>query len=197
MSQSLLQPLKTRVTFVITALIALSMTLSGCIENDEQATTAELLTPSSLEKRDFKQPTQPVILEITGKITQFNDQQTLRLDREQLLSFKQFDVKTTTPWTDKLTHFKGPLLRDVLAATGSSGRYVFAKAVNEYAVKIPISDAEKFSVILAIEQDGKPLSIRNKGPIWLIYPWSGSEKLKQDKFYARSIWHLVSMRIHD
>lgn len=193
MSNSPVQTLMTSFTLVITALIA----LSGCQESENKATKAELLTPSTLEKRDFEKPAQPVILEITGKITQFNDRQVLRLDREQLLSFEQVEVKTTTPWTYKLTQFKGPLLRDVLAASGSSGHYIFAKAVNEYAVKIPTSDAEKFSVILAIEQDGQPLSIRNKGPIWLIYPWSGSDKLKQDKFYARSIWHLISMRIHD
>jgi hypothetical protein len=193
MSNSPLQHLIKYVTIVVTAFAV----LAGCQENTEEALKTVALKPPAIDKRVFNKPTQAVILEVTGKISQFNDQKKLLLDREQLLSFKQVEVKTATPWTDKLTRFKGPLLRDVLAASGSTGDFIYAKAVNEYAVKIPINDAQMYSVILAIEQDDQELTIRNKGPIWLIYPWSGSADLKQDKVYSRSIWHLISMRIHD
>lgn len=176
---------------------AVLLMLLGCEDNSEQPPKRVQLTPSTVDKIDFEKPAKPVILEVFGKISQFNDQQKLYLDRDQLLAFKQVEVKTTTPWTNKETHFKGPLLRDVLAAAGSSGKFIFAKAVNEYAVKIPTSDAQKYSVILAIEQDGEALSIRNKGPIWLIYPWSSVDDLNRDKFYSRSIWQLTSMRLHD
>lgn len=175
--------------------VSLALLLASCEKPQPTATPTLQRITSELTKRDFDTPKQAVVLEITGKISQFNHQSTLVLDRQQLLKFEQVTIETTTPWTDGLTRFKGPLLRDVLAAAGNTGTSIYAKAINEYAVNIPFSDSEKYPVILAIEKNGKELTTRNKGPIWLIYPWSSVEGLNQDKFYSRSIWQLISLSL--
>lgn len=171
--------------------------ISSCA--DETAISAPDIPPK-VEHTDYKKfsaPSNTPILTISGNLNQYNHQNELRLDRDQLLSFKQVTLKTTTLWTDGESTFTGPLVRDVLAAVGSKAKTISAIAINEYAVDIPVTDLEKFPVIFAIQQNGVALSIREKGPIWVMYPWDSDVELKQDKYYSRSIWQLDRIKIDD
>jgi hypothetical protein len=61
-------------------------------------------------------------------------------------------------------------------------------------VDIPVTHAENQGVVLAIFHNGKEMTVRDKGPIWVIYPQSEDEaKLK--KFDNEMIWQLISMEI--
>ena len=48
---------------------------------------------------------------------------------------------------------------------------------------------------LAIEADGKPLSVRDKGPIWLLYPFDSDAQYQTEVIYARSIWQIERMEV--
>ncbi len=138
-----------------------------------------------------------VALTISGNIAHTNDAGRLLLSLEQLKSLPQKTLLTTTRWTKGTADFRGPLLRDVLALAKAQGRSLFAIASNEYRVEIPIQDVETYDVILALEQDGKALTMRSKGPIWIIYPWSDNEELERGKYYSRAIWQLVELDINE
>ena len=60
----------------------------------------------------------------------------------------------------------------------------------DYAVTIPTSDAVEGGPIIAYEMDGKPMSRRDKGPLWVIYPFDDSAKYRTETIYSRSIWQL-------
>jgi hypothetical protein len=64
-------------------------------------------------------------------------------------------------------------------------------AANDYFVEIPTSDFLQYDAILAIEADGKPLSRREKGPIWLMYPISEFSELRNPEYLRRLIWQVV------
>ena len=117
-----------------------------------------------------------------------------QFDRMRLEALPQVIVRTSTPWTDGVTAFSGPLVRDVLAA-GMRGDQVKAFAINDYAVTIPMSDFERYGVIAALTRDGKRMRVRDKGPLWVIYPWSEHEELRNERYYARSIWQLKSITL--
>lgn len=168
--------------------------LVACSDNEEEAIP---LSSSSVEARTFAPLKGTPMLTITGAITQKNTAQGLVLDLDTLLSFKQHTVKTTTIWTDGTSSFTGPLVRDVLSAAGNSAKFFSAVAINEYSVEVPVADTVKYPVIFALQKDGKTLSVREKGPIWIIYPWSSTEALNQDKYYSRSIWQLIRINLHD
>ena len=38
--------------------------------------------------------------------------------------------------------------------------------------------------------DGQDIGIRDRGPLWLIYPWSQHETLQRELYYSRSIWQI-------
>ena len=69
--------------------------------------------------------------------------------------------------------YRGPLMRDVLAQLGLDDvAEVRLIAANDYFVDIPTEDFRAYDAILAMEADGKRLSRREKGPLWLMYPIS-------------------------
>lgn len=95
---------------------------------------------------------------------------------------------------DQLHEVRGPLIRDLLREAGISGETATGIALDKYEVEIPASDFDKFDVIAAIELDGKRLTVRNKGPVWIVYPSGKHENMRKDPVYeARSIWQLKEL----
>jgi len=146
---------------------------------------------------NIAQPTGPVILEISGKISHTNSGEKLILDREQLIALGMATLTVTTPWTDGIVTFTGPKLIDVLKLAGAKGNNLSTFAINDYEVKIPVSDARKFPVILALNKNGQPLNIRDRGPVWIIYPWGDNASLRTDIYYSRSVWQLKLVIVNE
>ncbi|NQU59416.1 MAG: molybdopterin-dependent oxidoreductase [Rhodospirillales bacterium] len=142
------------------------------------------------------EPAERVILVIEGDMTHTNTSPAgARFDMAMLKNIKSHTINTITPWTEGMQAYEGPLLRDVLKAVGAVGSTVKAVAINDYAVDIPVSDLEKYSVILAHTLNGKAMSVRDKGPLWVIYPWSDNAALRKETFYAKSIWQVKKLTI--
>ena len=138
-----------------------------------------------------------VALIISGNISHTNADGELRLSLAQLQSLPQYTINTATRWTKGVKAFRGPLLRDVLALAKPQGASLFAVASNEYRVDIPLKDSSDYNMILALALDGKALTMRSKGPIWIIYPWSDNPELEKGKYYSRAIWQLVELAINE
>jgi len=154
---------------------------------------------ASSETKAFKNPSGDVLLTISSSrpLLQVNDGNELKLDKEQLNKFDFVSTKTITRWTDGISVFKGPLVRDVLQAAGINSGSISAVAFNEYFIEIPFEDFIKYDVIIAMERDGVPLTVRSKGPLWVIYPWSDFQELNKDEYYSRSIWQLVQLKSNE
>ena len=86
-------------------------------------------------------------------------------------------------------------LKTLLDHVGSTGSEIDATAINDYTVVIPVSDAVAEGPIVAYEMDGKLMSRRDKGPLWLIYPYSSNAEYRTEVIYSRSIWQLDRMAI--
>ena len=117
------------------------------------------------------------------------------LPMEFFKKLPQHSFVTKTPWYKKPVQFTGPLLRDVLAAVQVKGRVIHAVALDDYQVSIPFSDATQFDVILAHTMDGETLTPKNKGPLFVVYPYDSKPELQAVRFYERSIWQLKALRL--
>lgn len=136
-----------------------------------------------------------VVLKVHGEISGLGPEAVKSFTVEDLEALGMVQVKTETPWTDGIVTFEGVLGRKVLSAVDAKGRLLKARALNDYIVDIPTSDFEEFDVILATRIDGQRLSVRDRGPLWVIYPWSENRSLQSDTFYSRSIWQLQSIQV--
>ena len=144
---------------------------------------------------DLPAPSGDVVLEITGKIERKNSDTAARLDMAFLKSLPRTSFSTATIWTKGVVKFEGVELATLLAAFKASGTTISAIASNDYRVTIPVSDAQKGGPIVAYAMDGKPMSRRTTGPLWIVYPYDKSAAFRSEVIYSRSIWQLVKMDV--
>lgn len=140
-------------------------------------------------------PSGPVVLSIAGTLQQPNRDGRALFDMAMLERLPQHSFTTTTPWYPVAHKFTGPLLRDVLAAAGAQGKLIEAIALNDYRVSIPMDDAKRHAVIVARLMDGEPMSLRDKGPLFIIYPFDVEPALRNSIYYSRSAWQLKALEV--
>ncbi|OIQ27172.1 MAG: oxidoreductase [Alphaproteobacteria bacterium MedPE-SWcel] len=109
---------------------------------------------------------------------------------DQLRAIEEREVNTTTIWSDGVQEFVGVSLDVLMAHVGVSEGVLEAAAVNDYAVEIPMSDARKGGPMIAYMRNGKTMSLRDKGPLWLVYPYDSGAEFRTEEIYSRSIWQL-------
>jgi hypothetical protein len=81
-------------------------------------------------------------------------------------------IKPSLEYDNKVHTLKGPLLLDVVKASGvklTSKTQLFLRAVDGYAAMVSAADAEKYRFILATHLDGKPMALGSLGPLWGVY----------------------------
>lgn len=140
-------------------------------------------------------PKDKVILTVSGKITVFNDGNTAKLDRDMLEALGQASFTTSTPWYDAPVTFSGVPMVKLMQAVGARGETVVAAALNDYETKIPISDFAQFGVLLALKRNGEYMPVREKGPLFIVYPYDSDAELKSQKYYGRSAWQLARLTV--
>ena len=68
-------------------------------------------------------------------------------------------------------------------------------ALNDYEVEIPTQDFYRYPVVLAFEMNGKTLTPRDKGPLWIVYPRDDYSELDGLDTDRKMIWQLVELQI--
>ncbi|MBA4264865.1 MAG: hypothetical protein C0453_07285 [Comamonadaceae bacterium] len=140
-------------------------------------------------------PTERPILTISGAIDVKNAGAVARFDMKMIEALPQHSFTTRTPWFDKPVQFTGPLLSDVMNAVGAKGSVLMATAINDYTIAIPMDDVTRRKVIMARLIDGKAIPVREKGPLFVVYPFDSDAALRTSTFYERSIWQLKALEV--
>ena len=137
----------------------------------------------------------PVVLSLSGNVLEKNTPRGADFDLQSLEKLPQHSFTTHTPWDKHPVKFTGPYLRDVLAVAKAHGKVINAVAVNDYKTEIPFTDASDFDVILALKMNERSISVRTKGPLFIVYPYH-SKPVLQDKGYRdRSAWQVRLLHI--
>lgn len=158
-------------------------------------TVALLLSSLPALAEPLPPPEGEVLLRVTGNIEYPNVDGELHLDYEQLMSLSPRVIETTTPWTEGVGRFEGPLFRAVLEAAGAESESVRVTSLNEYEVEIPRSDVQDYDVILAIKRDGAPIAVRDLGPVFVLYPFDEHPQLLNETIRHRSVWHVGAIDV--
>jgi len=156
-------------------------------------TCAPLL--SMLPSQALEQPADPVVLTVKGALSQPNKGTDAVFDMKMLANLPQKTFSTRTPWFPDAVSFTGPLLRDVLAAAGAKGSKIVASALNDYKTEIPFDDVNRHDAIVARLMNGKPMPIREKGPLFIVYPYDAKSELRSEIYYNRSAWQLKTLTV--
>lgn len=136
---------------------------------------------------------QPVAaLDVTGSIAPPTRR---RLSLPELEALGLVEVATTTPWTNGVQHFSGVPLHVLLASLGARGETLTAVALNDYQVTIPRAPALAADATIATRQAGHPLSVRERGPFWIVFPWSRRAELESAVVRQWAVWQLARIDV--
>ncbi|MBS98652.1 MAG: hypothetical protein CMI01_08235 [Oceanospirillaceae bacterium] len=144
---------------------------------------------------ELPEPQGPVILEVRGAIENTNGEGVAAFDREMLESLEQKATLTHTPWHEGKVTFEGPLGRALLAYVGASGDMLDVTALNDYSAEVPVQDFVDHDVILAMKAGGRYMRVRDKGPLFIIYPFDDDPSLNTEVIHNRSVWQIKSITV--
>ncbi len=117
-----------------------------------------------------------VLLTITGNVTDG----TRALTDADLLALPQISFETSTIWTDGVLRFSGPSVASVLEAAGAGEGDITFAAVNDYVVSMPRDVVEAGAPIIANRIGGEPFSRRDKGPLWIVFPYDSDARFRSE-----------------
>jgi hypothetical protein len=152
-------------------------------------TLAVLCAPAALADH-WVQHKGSVILTVTGAISHSNVTPMVHFDMDRLQQIPRHVVRTSNPWQQEEAEYEGVLLRDLLAAVGSTGSVMTIYALDGYREDISAADAKTIDVILAYKQDGQYLPVRGKGPLFVVFPFSEHPALLTDTRREQSVWQV-------
>ena len=154
-----------------------------------------LLLATALPAQALDKPSGAVVLTLSGRVRSPNDGVHAQFDMAMLEALPQQSFSTSTPWYAHARRFTGPLLREVLGAAGAQGSRLRLMALNDYRVEMPFDDVLRYDVIVARLLDERPMAVRDKGPLFVIYPFDARPELRSAVYYSRSAWQLRTIDV--
>jgi len=151
----------------------------------------------------------PTVLTVSGLIgagnrgaldpalDQMMAKQKIKFDKAQAFDFATLaalpavTIKPTLEYDNKPHTLKGPLLADVLKASGvklTDKTTVFVRAVDGYAAQVTAAELTKYRFIVATHMDGQPLSLGGLGPLWAVYDADRFPEMAAKPISARFAW---------
>jgi len=130
------------------------------------------------------------LLTIGGSINGADNAAPVSFDRASLEALGMESIETATPWYNGKVKFEGVPMQKLLDTVKAKGTNVVAIALDDYVSTIPIEDFAKYHVLLALKRDGNYMAVRDKGPLFIVYPYDSSPELQTQKFYSRSAWQV-------
>lgn len=156
---------------------------------------ATVLLLSGMPAHALDKPRGAVILTVTGAITQTNDGNRAAFDRAMLERLGRASFRTTTPWTDGVMEFEGVPVKAVLDAVGIRGRKLRATAINDYSIELDAAEFDTVPALMAMRMNGTDLRIRDKGPIWIVFPRDDMPSLRNEANHFKWIWQLKTIHV--
>jgi hypothetical protein len=145
------------------------------------------------EAGELPAPTGRPVLEVSGAIGRTNAPGKALFDLAMLEALGTRELVTTTPWTEGELRFSGVDPRSLLAAVEARGTELEITALDGYRAVVPLADLERFPTLLATRRDGRPMPVRERGPLWLVYPWSTHPETAGQPYRGRAVWQLRSI----
>lgn len=154
------------------------------------ALSCALLAASPVMADTLPTPEGDVLVTLSGALSNETANGVVEMDIAQLQAMPQQEFTTSTIWMEGTQTFTGVSLKALLEYAGASGATIEAVALNDYKVEIPVDSLTDEAPIVAYLMDGERMSPRDKGPLWIVYPYDADADYRSEVIYSRSIWQL-------
>ncbi|WP_120501146.1 molybdopterin-dependent oxidoreductase [Roseovarius sp. EL26] len=149
------------------------------------------LSPAS----SLSQETEEILLTIQIQTDGNSKNRTIDFTRADLMDFPDTTVTTTTIWTDGEQTFTGVQIQALLQHLNIQSAQLELVAENEYSIEVPAADFYEDTAVLAYARNGEVMTLRENGPLWLVYDYDSDAKYRTEFYYLRSIWQLTKIMV--
>jgi len=156
---------------------ALAAGLAGCASRDPRPATSDasggpaLLTVSGFIGPGNRGPLDPALDQMMQK-QGVTFERAHTFDSAALAELPAVTIRPTLEYDGERHELSGPLLYDVLAQAGPpipDGAPLVLRAVDGYAVRVPMGLARERRFLVATHLDGAPMPLGGLGPLWAVY----------------------------
>lgn len=137
----------------------------------------------------------PVLLTVTGLDASVFPGGAVQFDLNRLQMLGVAQITTSSIWTKGAHLYTGVLLRTMINSLHVEGEVLGLHALNDYAIDLPLVEVTTEAPLLAYRMDGVMMSVRDKGPVWVIYPYDSDAAYRSDETFARSVWQLDRIEV--
>lgn len=148
---------------------------------------------TTLSQSAFAAPEEPagqVILTVNGHV-----EQSVQFDLHTLKQLPEHEILTQNPWEEGAHRYVGFDPNDLLKQLSANANVIRLTAFNQYITEIPLADFDDVQATIAYEMDGEEMSVRNKGPLMVVYDFDQYPELRNEAYYGRSIWQIQSLEV--
>lgn len=132
-------------------------------------------------------------------ILQSPDMQTQFCDLANLDSMPQQKLVTALPSGLGIigkNEWAGVSLKYIVENLGATKDSVIElAALNDYVISIPMKSIDSYNPVLAARLNGNTISVRNKGPLILIYPFDKYREINTALYQDYTIWMIHEIRV--
>ena len=116
---------------------------------------------------------------------------------EGLRALPLTEFETSTVWTQGVDSYAGVLLLDLLHHIGHTPvrGAVNVRALDGYSAGIDATLITDQAPLLSFLRNGSPMSVRDQGPVWLIFPYDHNPAFRTESIYAKSVWQVRSIEV--
>ena len=143
------------------------------------------------QAQGLAKPQGPIVLTVSGQITQRNSPQGAQFDAAMLQALPVLSFTTRSQWHSQPVIYSGVALKTLLKTVGAQGSTLHLHALDHFEARVPMSDVARYNPMVALRADGQALKVRTLGPVLLMYPFDQyPDELHTDVYYSRSVWQL-------
>jgi len=135
-------------------------------------------------------PQGDTILWVSGNISKSNSELGVEFDQTMIDQLPHGRVNTNNHVVEEVVEYRGPTLISLLDYVGARGDTIKVIAWDEYLVTIPVADIKKYGVILATHESGNRMTLDDKGPFFVVFPFTDHAELRNDAYYSLSVWQV-------
>ncbi|EFO29109.1 oxidoreductase molybdopterin binding subunit [Roseibium sp. TrichSKD4] len=97
--------------------------------------------------------------------------------------------------SEDIATVRGVLFSKLLDHFNVSADRMLVTGLDGYSAEIPVEELQNYPVLIAIEINGDRLSVRSKGPSWVVYPFTDYPEIHDQLREARSVWQIADISV--
>ncbi len=186
-----------RFAFVVPLVIALVLLGCTAAPPPDPSSVYTVVSEATLEVGEpIPEPTEQVILTVTGLIGTTNQEDTIVMDLPTIEAVGLVEYDVVDPAIDEQVIFTGPLMSDLLDVwqVPDEATTLSIVALNDYSIDVSIADMRQYPVIFAIQANGAYIPIAERGPSMLVFPYDDYD-FDPLIYDAQWIWQIASIDI--